>query len=116
MQPDDILLLAVKHAVLAFAKTTGARLWVAKLPASGMGDDFVSLLADEARVYAHTSGRVYCLDLFSGRILWQDGLAGYGYTTASLALPGGRSSTLPTLFASRQKAADDTTATHSPSS
>ena len=116
MQPDDILLLAVKHAVLAFAKTTGARLWVAKLPSSGMGDDFVSLLADDARVYAHTGGRVYCLDLFSGRILWQDGLTGYGYTTASLALPGGRSSALPTLFAARQKAEAESAATQAANS
>ena len=90
MNASNILLLATKGSVLAFDRTTGARIW--QTPASpSWNGGFVTLVADETRVYAHTKGVVYCLDLFTGRQLWQDGLAGLGYNLASLCLPGGAS-------------------------
>src|SRR5690349_8314163 len=87
MDPKNILLVGVRSSVLAFQKNTGARLWNVKLK-SGIGGDFVTVTADDTRVYAHTSGELHCLDLQTGNILWHDGLAGLGYGVASLALPG----------------------------
>ena len=87
VKAEDIVLIGVKQSVIAFLKTSGKRLWVADL-GSGLGGGFVSLIADEARVYAHTKGELCCLDLFSGKELWRDGLVGSGYGLASLALPG----------------------------
>ena len=87
MKAEDIVLIGVKQSVIAFHKTSGKRLWAADL-GSGLGGGFVSVIADEARVYAHARGELCCLDLFSGRELWRDRLAGSGYGLASLALSG----------------------------
>ncbi|MDF3058876.1 MAG: PQQ-binding-like beta-propeller repeat protein [Rariglobus sp.] len=87
MNAEDIFLLATKGTVVAMHRETGRRLWEAQLK-SGLGGDFVSLVADMRKVFAHTRGEVFCLDLFTGRILWKDGLSGLGYNLASLALPG----------------------------
>ena len=88
MNPNqDILIVAVKSTVRAFDKTNGTELWSTKL-GSGMGATFVSVIADTKRVYAHTHGELYCLDLKTGRVLWHDALAGMGYGIASMAFPG----------------------------
>lgn len=87
MNATNILLLATKGTVLALHRETGQRLWETKLKSS-WGGDFVSLVSDEHRVFAHTKGEVFCLDLFTGKTLWFDGLSGLGYNLASLALPG----------------------------
>lgn len=84
---DSVIVLAVKRTVIAFNKADGTRLWSTKL-VSGLGDDFVTVLADTTRVYAHTRGEMFCLDLATGAILWQDSLSGLGYGIASIALPG----------------------------
>ena len=73
--------------MFAFHRASGARLW--QTPASpSWNGGFVTLVADETRVYAHTQGKLACLDLFTGRLLWEDGLPGLGYNLASLCLPG----------------------------
>ena len=87
--PASILLLATKGTVLAMDRATGRRLWQTPLVTGWTSGDFVSLLADETRVFAHTKGSVYCLDLATGQKLWEDGLSGLGYNLASLAFPGG---------------------------
>jgi outer membrane protein assembly factor BamB len=87
MDPKNIMVLGVKHTVVAFQRETGQRLWTANLKSSLSGD-FVTVVADDFRVYAHTSGEIFCLDLQTGQTLWTDGLAGFGYGVASIALPG----------------------------
>jgi outer membrane protein assembly factor BamB len=87
MDAKNIVLVGLKGAVLAYQKNNGARLWTAKLKSS-MSSDFVSVVADDTRVYAHTGGEFFCLDLQTGNQLWQDALPGLGYGIASLALPG----------------------------
>lgn len=103
---DEIVLVAVKCTVVACDRLTGQRLWQQTL-ASSMSGDFVTVVADGTRVYAHTRGKLYCLDLQTGRTLWEDGLSGLGYGIASMALPNGPSSGVPPM-ARRQ--ADDTAA------
>lgn len=87
MKPSDMVLLATKGTALALHRETGQRLWEAPLKTK-WGADFVSLVADERRVFAYTRGELFCLDLFTGRLLWSDNLPGLGYNLASLALPG----------------------------
>ena len=84
---DNFVILGVKRTVIAFDRQTGARLWTKEL-SSGMSGDFVTVVADAHRVYAHTHGEIYCLDLTTGAVLWHDGLTGLGYGIASIALPG----------------------------
>jgi outer membrane protein assembly factor BamB len=102
MKAEDIALIGVKRSAIAYRKDTGERLWTANL-VSGLGESFVSLIADETRVYAHTRGELDCLDLFSGKELWRDSLAGYGYGVASLAVPGGRCAPTAATFEKRRQ-------------
>ena len=62
--------------------------WKTEL-AGGMNNNFVTLLSDGKFAFAHSGGSLYCLDLASGKILWSDGLSGYGYGMASLCFPSG---------------------------
>ena len=90
MKTDDFLLLGLKNCVTAISRSTGKTIWCTNLP-GGMGYDFVTLLNDGERVYAHSKGKLHALDLTDGRLLWSNDLPGYGYGMASLALPGGLS-------------------------
>ncbi len=90
METKDILLLGVKRTIIAFQRSTGVELWRIELGGGLLsGSDFVSLQADEQRVFAHTSGELYCLDLQTGEPLWSDKLSGLGYDVATLAFPNG---------------------------
>lgn len=99
MNSQDIILIGVKSRVMALSKTDGHIHWSTALPA-GMGN-FVTVLADGQRIYAHTHGQLHCLDLATGRVLWTNELAGCGYGFASLALPDGAAAPDSALAAAR---------------
>lgn len=81
MDPKNVLVLGVQGSLLAFRRDTGEKLWSLHLKSSG----FVSVATDEKRVYAHTGGELFCVDLLSGASLWHDRLKGLGYGLGSLA-------------------------------
>ena len=110
MDSKNILLLGLKGSVIAVRKDTGARLWVTKLK----GSDFVSVAADDTCVFAHTGGNLFCLDLQTGSLLWQDPLAGLGYGMASVAFPGMSQLPVAAYEKKRRDMANDSAATHSP--
>jgi outer membrane protein assembly factor BamB len=89
MNHDEIVLLGLKHSVTAISKREGRTLWKTTLPGSLGGSDFVTVLADDMFVFAHTEGKLHCLDLANGEVLWSNGLPGYGYDLATLCFPGG---------------------------
>ncbi len=89
MTSDEILLLGLKHSVTAISKRDGQTLWKIELPGSVSGDDFVTVLADDRFVFAHTEGKLHCLDLANGHLLWSNKLPSYGYGIASLCFSGG---------------------------
>lgn len=102
MNPKDILVIGTKGSLVAFQRDTGRKLWSVHLK----GGDFVTLLVDEKRVYAHTKGELFCVDLFSGDGVWSDELKGFGYGVAALALPGLPSSNIEAVVEiQRQQAA-----------
>jgi outer membrane protein assembly factor BamB len=101
MSSNDILLLGLKQSVSAISKVDGRSLWKTALPGSLRGDDFVTVLSDGQRVYAHTEGKLHCLDLADGRVLWSNELRGYGYGIASLCFPGGPAAPDPTVIQKR---------------
>jgi outer membrane protein assembly factor BamB len=88
MTLDEVVLLGVKARVMALSKKDGRTLWCTELP-GGMTSNFVTVLADQKHVFAHTKGQVHCLALSSGALLWSNDLPGCGYGIASLAFPGG---------------------------
>src|SRR4051812_13277215 len=111
MNPKDILVVGVKGTLTAFEKTTGQRLWSTRLKSS-MSSDFVSVLADNSHVYAHTGGEIFCVNLLTGDGVWSDKLAGMGYGIASLAVPGFGASAIPLPAEKMRQAAASDTATH----
>ena len=99
MEAENILLLGVKGTVIAFRRDTGAELWRTHLKSS----DFVTIASDAFRVYAHTGGELFCLDLQTGGRAWHNDLPGLGYGVASLALPDVSGST-DVLFEKKRQA------------
>jgi outer membrane protein assembly factor BamB len=87
MNAQHVILIGVKHSVSAVSKADGLVLWTTKLP-GGLGGDFVTVACDGERVFAHSSGQLFCLDLQNGRVLWTNELPGYGYGLASICVPG----------------------------
>jgi outer membrane protein assembly factor BamB len=102
MNHNEILLLGLNQSVTALSKRDGQTLWKTELPVTLSGDDFVTVLADDVFVFAHTEGRLHCLDLANGQILWSNELRGYGYGIASLCFPG--SAAAPDAGAVRERA------------
>lgn len=90
MNTHDILLVGLKHHVAAISRADGRELWSTELNGT-MGQGFVTLLSDGAKVFAYTSGHLHCPDLATGQIVWTNDMPGYGYGLASLALPNGHS-------------------------
>ena len=91
MNSDNILLLGLNQSVTAISKHDGQTLWKTELPVTISGDDFVTVISDGLLVFAHTEGKLHCLDLANGQVLWSNDLKGYGYGIASLCFPGGPS-------------------------
>lgn len=89
MKTAEILLLGLQSSVSAISKADGRVLWKTELPTTLNGDDFVTVLSDGEKAFAHTEGRLHCLDLASGRVLWSNELRGYGYGIGSLCSPNG---------------------------
>jgi len=87
MNLQQLILIGVKHSVSAVSRADGLVLWTTKLP-GGLGSDFVTVVCDGERVFAHSSGQLFCLDLRNGRVLWTNELPGYGYGLASICIPG----------------------------
>ena len=80
-EPQVLLYVGIKNAVVALDDRTGEELWRAELRAS----DFVSVLWDGTALFAAARGEVWRLDPRSGAILWHNPLKGLGWGLASLA-------------------------------
>lgn len=87
MKPEDIILIGVKHSVSAVSRTFGTIHWTTKLQ-GGLAENFVTVACDGDRVFAHSAGKLYCLDLSNGRVLWTNELRGFGFGLASICIPG----------------------------
>jgi hypothetical protein len=116
MNSDNILLLGLKNSVTALSKPDGQVLWKTELPTTFSGDDFVTMLADDSLVFAHTEGQLHCLDLANGQLLWSNELKGYGYGIACLCFPGGPSapdvSSIQTQVLERRQQSSTTSTVH----
>ena len=102
MIPSDLLVIvALNTSVAALLKSNGRILWQTDLPGI-MGDRFVTITADDAHVYAYAKGRMHCLSLDKGQILWTNELKGFGYGIASICVPGFPSAPDPAAYAKRR--------------
>jgi len=98
MNASDFVFVALKHRVTALGKNDGQIVWTTELPGR-TGTCFVTLSCDDRRVFACANGQIHCLDLFSGQLLWTNGLQGHGYGIASICVPDGTSAPSAAAFA-----------------
>jgi len=107
MNTLDSLFVGAKGHVVAFSKRDGALLWKTRLRGGFRiaGDRFVTVLADDDRIYAHTFGALFCLDARTGEQLWSNELPGLGYDVAMLAVVGSSSPSLPSLVDQKRRTA-----------
>jgi len=73
--------LGVSSSVLCVDANTGESIWKTEI-SRGFGDGFVSLALHHEKVFAHSRGKLYCLDRTTGAILWTNDLKGMGFGTA----------------------------------
>ena len=48
------------------------------------GNGFVNMLKRGDFIYAHTYGRLYCVDITSSKVIWSNQLKGLGYDLATV--------------------------------
>lgn len=87
--PQVLLFVGIKNAVVALDAATGAEVWRAQL----RGSDFVSVLWDGEALFASNRGEVWRLDPHTGEALWHNELKGLGWGLASLASSRAREAT-----------------------
>ena len=85
MNPPPLVHVGIRGSVVALDRRTGIIVWATRLK----GADFVNLLVEGDRIYATTSGELFCLDAHTGEGLWHNVLKGYGRGLATLALDDG---------------------------
>jgi outer membrane protein assembly factor BamB len=91
MDTSELIFIGLKNHVVALSKREGREIWKVKLGGGfiSSGDQFVTILIDDDRVYAHTRGKLFCLDALNGNQLWVNELPGLGFDLATLAIMGG---------------------------
>ena len=95
--PQVLIFVGIKDAVVALDDRTGAEVWRAKLHSS----DYVTVLWDGEALLAANGGEVWRLAPTSGEVLWHNELKGMGRGLVSLA-----SSRRPTTTADADLAAE----------
>lgn len=97
-QTSQMILLGISGTVIAMDRSTGMRLWTAKLK----GSEFVNVVTDGDLIYAGTRGEIYCLDPTTGSIRWHDNLKGLGWGLVAICAGSG-SPSQTTLLAEKRR-------------
>ena len=79
--PQVLIFVGIKNAVVALDDRTGAEVWRAELHSS----DYVTVLWDGEALLAANAGEVWRLDPARGDVLWRNELKGMGRGLVSLA-------------------------------
>jgi outer membrane protein assembly factor BamB len=97
-----LLYIGIKNSVVALDKQTGRIVWSTKLRS---GSSLVTVVHEDAAVFATASGEAWCLNAASGKILWHQKLAGFGSSWTTIAGAGSSSNTSATAAAVQASAA-----------
>jgi outer membrane protein assembly factor BamB len=79
--PQMLIYVGVKNAVVALDERTGSEVWRRELK----GSDFVTVMWDGEALIAANRGEVFRLDPRSGAVSWHNELKGLGRGLISLA-------------------------------
>lgn len=83
------LIIGSNGFVAAIDLTDGRELWRTRLQTgvfAATNSQDVSVLVQGGFVFAGSHGHLFCLEVASGSILWQNELSGMGYNDVSLAM------------------------------
>lgn len=79
--PQILIFVGIKHAVVALDERSGAEIWRAELRSG----EYVTVLWDGQALLAANAGEIWRLDPASGAVLWHNQLKGLGRGLVSLA-------------------------------
>jgi len=92
MKLSDLIFTGFNKRVAALHRSSGEIIWHWKARHNG----YVSLLLDGTMLIVSVNGFMYALDALSGRLIWENEMAGFGYGVTSLVSQNGvTSSSLP---------------------
>lgn len=99
MKASELIFIGIKGSIVALNRTTGVQVWANRLK----GSDFVNVVVEDGKVYATTSGEVFCLEPLTGDGLWHNPLKGYGTGLATIATENSLRSSLATVLAEKRR-------------
>lgn len=99
MKTSDLIFIGIKGSVLALNRQTGEQVWATHLT----GSDFANVVIEEGKIFAATSGEIYCLDPVGGLGLWHNELKGFGTGLATIATQKDIGNGVPTVIAEKQR-------------
>ncbi len=82
MTTSQLVFIGIKGSVIALHAQTGQQAWGVHLS----GANFVNVQVQDGKIIAACNGEIFCLEAATGRILWQNGLKGFGFGLATLAV------------------------------
>jgi outer membrane protein assembly factor BamB len=104
MSLADYVYVGFAKNVVALDRATGSLKWQWKIP---KGRAYPALLVDGEQLFVSAMGYTYCLNAYTGRLVWENNLPGLGTGVACIATANGHTS--PSSAAadaiSRQRAA-----------
>src|SRR5262245_55640673 len=86
MKTEDLIFVGIGGRVLALYRNSGQQAWMTKV-----GSDFVNVVMQDEKLYAAAGGEIFCLNPFTGELLWHNPLKGYGVGLVTMAFAGNSS-------------------------
>jgi outer membrane protein assembly factor BamB len=82
MEAAELVYVAFTKYVVALDRATGSIRWQWKIP---KGKAYPAILVDGAQVFVSAMGYTYCLDAYTGHVMWENELEGFGTGVASIS-------------------------------
>ncbi len=98
---NDLLYVGFNSRIAALDRSTGEMVWDWKAP---HGSGFVALLLDRDQLIVSVQGYTWALDPFSGEVLWENLLKGFGYGVPCIVSVSGSTLMSSTLAAEEAQA------------
>jgi len=81
MKLSELVFVGIGKAVVALDRASGQQVWTTRLK----GYDFVNVVLDDGTLFATCCGEIFCLDPYTGAVLWHNPLKGFGTGLVTIA-------------------------------
>ena len=103
---EDLVFVGLNGKVAGLHRDTGDMIW-SNLSLKGGGNSYVTMMLDGDRLIVSSSGYIYCLDPYDGRVLWHNPMKGFGMCApTSLVSVRGQSQQVETIEGAAMAAAN----------